>query len=169
MLQGLPGEASGGENTLQRQGESMRKRLTRAARCAIKMRSTLTDRSAVVRLLQQDLLNGLYHYFGDHSNFSTDYCRVAQSKLSNTKLTPLSDTGLTPSSNTVNHLTTTATDTITDFSTVAGLEQRLWEEALSEENLEDVRSIPSSAQPIDREMMSMSGRSAGCKGWTANW
>ena len=142
MLQGLPEiEASGGENTLQRQGESMRKRLTRAARCAIKMRSTLTDRSAVVRLLQQDLLNGLYHYFGDHSNFSTDYCRVAQSKLSNTKLTPLSDTGLTPSSNTVNHLTTTATDTITDLAQhVAGLEQRLWEEALSEENLEDVRS-----------------------------
>ena len=137
--------------------ESMCKRLTRAARCAIKMRSTLTDRTAAVRLLQQDLLNGPYHYFGDHSNCSADYCRVAQSKHSNTELTPPSDISITPPSDTgltsSNHSTTTATDTITDFSTVAGLEQRLWEEALSEENLEDVRSIPSSAQLIDREMM----------------
>ena len=55
---------------------NMRKRLTKAARCAIKMRSSMTDRKLAVKLLREDLRNGPFHCFGDHTKCSTDYCKV---------------------------------------------------------------------------------------------
>jgi len=58
--------------------ESMRKQLTKAARCAIKMRSAHTNKGEAAKLLRQDLRNGPFHCFGDHSQCSTDYCKVAQ-------------------------------------------------------------------------------------------
>ena len=45
----------------------MRKKLTSAARCAIKMRSKENDRRKGVKLLEKDLRNGPYHCFGIHS------------------------------------------------------------------------------------------------------
>ena len=42
---------------------NMRKRLTKAARCAIKMRSSMTDRKLAVKLLREDLRNGPFHCF----------------------------------------------------------------------------------------------------------
>ena len=53
----------------------MRKRLTSAARCAIKMRSANSDRNAVHQL-EQDLINGPRHCFGYHDKCSPDYCKV---------------------------------------------------------------------------------------------
>ena len=52
----------------------MQKRLTSAARCAIKMRSIEVDRSKAVKLLEQNLKNGPYHCFGIHDRCSTDFC-----------------------------------------------------------------------------------------------
>ena len=62
--------------------EGMRKRLTKAARCAIKMRSLETDRRKAVHLLQRDLENSPLHCFGIHRNCSPDYCKTAQQSLS---------------------------------------------------------------------------------------
>ena len=59
--------------------ERMRKRLTTAARCAIKMRSTDPDKKRATELLRQDLRNGPLHCFGIHTHCSTDYCKIAQS------------------------------------------------------------------------------------------
>ncbi len=60
----------------------MRKKLTSAARCAIKMRSAESDRAKAVKLLERDLINGPRHCFGYHSNCSSDFCHVAQEKSS---------------------------------------------------------------------------------------
>ena len=60
----------------------MRKRLTKAARCAIKMRSLETDRRKAVHLLQRDLENSPLHCFGIHRNCSPDYYKTAQQLLS---------------------------------------------------------------------------------------
>ena len=58
--------------------EAMWKRLTRAACCAIVMRSKEPDRKSAIIKLQQDLMNGPLHYFGCHTNCSTDFCKTAQ-------------------------------------------------------------------------------------------
>ena len=60
----------------------MRRRLTSAARCAIKMRSTHPDRKEAIKILQRDLLNSPHHCFGIHSNYSPEYCKVAAGKAS---------------------------------------------------------------------------------------
>ena len=57
--------------------QKMRKRLTCAARCAIKMRSQEPDTRKAVKLLVQDLVNGPLHCFGFHTKCSTDFCKVA--------------------------------------------------------------------------------------------
>ena len=61
--------------------QKMRKRLTSAARCAIKMRSQEPDTKKAVKLLEQDLVNGPFHCFGFHSKCSTDFCKVACDRM----------------------------------------------------------------------------------------
>ena len=58
--------------------EKMRRRLTGAARCAIKMRSKETDKRKAVKLLKQDLVNGPLHCFGYHKGCSSDFCKAIQ-------------------------------------------------------------------------------------------
>ena len=58
--------------------EAMRKRLTRAARCAIVMRSKESNRQQAIVSLRKDLLNGPLHCFGCHSKCSSDFCRTVQ-------------------------------------------------------------------------------------------
>ena len=60
--------------------QRMRKRLTSAARCAIKMRSKESDRKKAIKLLEHDLQNGPYHCFGIHDNCSKDFCTHALSQ-----------------------------------------------------------------------------------------
>ena len=60
--------------------QKMRKRLTSAARCAIKMRSQEPDTRKAVKLLEQDLVSGPLHCFGFHSKCSTDFCKVAHER-----------------------------------------------------------------------------------------
>ena len=59
----------------------MRKKLTKAARCAIKMRNKEQNRSMAIKNLQEDIYNGPFHCFGLHQACSPDYCKVAESKL----------------------------------------------------------------------------------------
>ena len=59
--------------------KKMRKRLTSAARCAIKMHSKEQDKTKGLALLKRDLINGPYHCFGHHSNYSPDFCQAARS------------------------------------------------------------------------------------------
>ena len=55
---------------------TMRKKLTKAARSAIMLRSKETDQKQAIQNLQQDLLNGPLHCFGCHSNCSSDFCKT---------------------------------------------------------------------------------------------
>ncbi len=61
--------------------EKMRRRLTSAARCAIKMRSKEPDTAKAVKLLERDLQNGPYHCFGHHNNCSPDFCLAAKERV----------------------------------------------------------------------------------------
>ena len=60
--------------------QKMRKRLTSAARCAIKMRNQEPDTKKAMKLLERDLVNGPLHCFGFHSRCSTDFCKVARER-----------------------------------------------------------------------------------------
>ena len=62
--------------------QKMRKRLVSAARCAIRMRSTESDRQKALTALRKDLLNGPCHSFGIHTDCSPDFCTVAQDNQS---------------------------------------------------------------------------------------
>ena len=59
-------------------GERMKK-ITRGARCAIKMHSTTGD----VAALCHDLRNGVRHYFGDHTKCNSTYCKNTNTDTSN--------------------------------------------------------------------------------------
>ena len=58
--------------------EAMRKKLTKAARGAIIMRSQETDKVQAVKKLQHDLLNSPLHCLGIHSKCIPDFCRTQQ-------------------------------------------------------------------------------------------
>ena len=60
--------------------QKMRKRLTCAARCAIKMHSQGSDRAQQIKKLEKDLINGPLHCFGYHAKCSPEFCRTAQNK-----------------------------------------------------------------------------------------
>ncbi len=64
--------------------EGMRKRLTKAARCAISMRSREPNKQLAIKLLRKDLHNGPLHCFGYHSNCSKDFCKTVQEQVSST-------------------------------------------------------------------------------------
>lgn len=60
--------------------QNMRKRLTSAARCAIKMRSEESDRAEAIKRLSRDLINGPLHCFGHHEKCSADFCKTVREK-----------------------------------------------------------------------------------------
>ena len=60
--------------------QKMRRRLVSAARSAIRMRSTESDRSKAITKLRKDLLNGPRHCFGHHDHCSPDFCTTAREK-----------------------------------------------------------------------------------------
>jgi len=62
--------------------QKMRKRLTSAARCAIRMRSKEADYLKAVKLLERDLKNGPSHCFGFHDQCSPDFCLTARERAS---------------------------------------------------------------------------------------
>ena len=62
--------------------DGMCKRLTKAARCAISMRSKESNKKLAIKLLREDLHNGPRHCFGIHIKCSTDFCKMARERLS---------------------------------------------------------------------------------------
>ena len=60
----------------------MHKRLNKAARCAISMRSRESNKKLAIKLLREDLHNGPRHCFGIHIKCSTDFCKTARERLS---------------------------------------------------------------------------------------
>ena len=58
--------------------EGMRKRLTKAARCAIISRSNENNRCEAIIKLEKDFLNSSLHCFGYHSKCSVDFCTTAK-------------------------------------------------------------------------------------------
>ena len=120
--------------------ETMRKRLATAARCSIKMRSTVEDKTTAVALLREDLRNGPLHCFGIHTNCKTDYCKAVQLDLSTKE--------------SVEHLSTQSPDTDElCVRTIAEEEERIWSDTLDDEGLEAVRSVPTNSIPVDPEML----------------
>ena len=63
--------------------QKMRKRLTSAARCAIKMRSQESNKAQAIKSLEKDIINGPLHCFGYHSKCSADFCRTVQENQQN--------------------------------------------------------------------------------------
>lgn len=126
--------------------EKMRKRLTAAARCAIKMRSKHPDKRVATELLQKDLRNSPLHCFGIHKQCSTDYC----------KKTPQ-----IPTPNPMFHEEQEPTDDPTmspleevPIASIASQEIGFWEDAVNDDNLDAVRYVET--QPpnsVDPEMM----------------
>ena len=107
---------------------NMRKRLTKAARCAIKMRSTMPDRKLAVKLLHADLRNSPLHCFGIHTECSTDYCKVAKTaRLNKDTSTDTTNTGSPPPSP-----TGLVANTVPQ-------EIQQWEDALDEDSMEVLR------------------------------
>ena len=58
--------------------EKMRRRLTSAARCAIKMRNQEADVATAVKKLERDLINSPFHCFGQHEGCSSAFCQTAR-------------------------------------------------------------------------------------------
>ena len=135
---------------------NMRKRLTKAARCALKMRSTIPDRKHAANLLRTDLRNSPMHCFGIHTECSTDYCQVVKNAIVATDACVLStgsdinvpgnaatmdtsvggtETGGQGTSN-ADCLSMLPGQSMVDIASEAVEE---WQDALDEENMEDVR------------------------------
>ena len=101
---------------------AMQKRLTTAARCAIKMQSTGSDVKRATELLQQDLRNGPLHCSGVHTNCSTDYCKVTRSS----QIPDTTDILIPEHASSRGEESTSGTDEDGSISTVAAQEEQLW-------------------------------------------
>ena len=128
--------------------EGMRKRLTTAARCAIKMRSTESNAKRATELLRQDLRNGPLHCFGVHTNCSTDYCKVARTGPSNA----------TPDNCGTFQLQEVTSENLDEeeqsLYAVAAQEEQFWRDALDEKELESVRSVATQpASSVDKVLL----------------
>ena len=56
--------------------ETMRQKLTKAAQCAVIMRSKESNKHKAAELLQEDILNSPLHCFGSHHKCKADYCKL---------------------------------------------------------------------------------------------
>ena len=147
--------------------ESMRKRLTKAARSAIIMCSKENNRSEAIKKLQKDLLNSPLHCFGHHDKCSTDFCKTAKAQSTNNATKLISLPATNNSSNTAGDVDDTANGNSSSDTTdevVAGGDdiieiisdlQEAWHEATDDSNLEEVRDIPTAPpdSPLDNNMI----------------
>ena len=150
--------------------ESMRKKLTKAARSAIIMRSQEEDRPRAISKLQKDLINSPLHCFGCHEKCSPDFCKTVQQSNDNTtassdlphtsltsqlslpsQLSSLSQLGSLPSeSNPSSDNSSSSADLMYIFTE----QQGAWADATSNEGLEDVRVVPNiPSHNIDMAML----------------
>ena len=145
--------------------ESMRKKLTKAARSAIIMRSQEEDRPRAISKLQKGLINSPLHCFGCHEKCSPDFCKTVQQSNDNTtassdlphtsltsqlslpsQLSSSSQLGSLPSesnpssdnSNSSADISSSSSDLMYIFTE----QQGAWADATSNEGLEEVRVVP---------------------------
>ena len=117
----------------------------------------MQDKHLATELLRQDLRNGPLHCFGIHEQGSTDYCKVAQKE----HLGNVSAETWTDASNSHHAQDTSLLDTyetsLTDDNTpgyIAARESRFMEDAVSENNLDDIYTIASqNTETVDPEMI----------------
>ena len=157
----------------------MRKRLPKAARSAIVMRSKEINKQAEIRKLQHDLMNIPLHCFGYHEKCSADFCKIKQQQLnatlqSNSPLSvdqpdqsvhsispqPLSQSTsqslLLPGSADSSSSTSPCPEPaqLEDIEDIIREQESAWNDATSDEGLNDVRDIPSASyQNIDQTML----------------
>ena len=158
--------------------DAMRKRLTKAARCAIKMRSRESDKKAAVQKLQHDLHNSPLHCFCIHDNCSTDFCKIAQQRASGsadgtmqtqethmTESTASASTSSTQLITSSTHtetssesaaLTETEGDTDSSLQTILMVSQEqedAWNDTLDETDFDVIRSSPQVQVQADPRML----------------
>ena len=126
--------------------EKMQKRLTAAARCAIKMRSKHPDKRVATELLQKDLRNSPLHCFGIHKQCSTDYCKK-------TPQIPTPNPMFHEEQEPTNAPTMSPLEEV-PIASIASQEIGFWEDAVNDENLDAVRYVePQPPNSVDPEMM----------------
>ena len=159
----------------------MRKQLTKAARCAIKMRSTESDKKAAVQKLQHDLHNSPLHCFGIHDNCSTDFCKVAQQRASESvnstttqdtnsdsisspttaststsSIRPVTSATHTDTNSESAALTETEDDSDSSLQAILTISQEqedAWNDALDEADFDAIRSSPQAPVQADPRML----------------
>ena len=121
--------------------EEMRKRLTKAARCAISIRSHEPNKKLAVKLVQKDFQNGPRHCFGLHTNCSTDFCKTAQQKSS----PPVAEPQSTAQAGDVN-ISVSITDIMQE-------QEQAWRDATDDSDLDAVHSIDEVNSNVDERML----------------
>ncbi len=135
--------------------EGMRKKLTKAARCAIKMRSKEENKTTAIKLLQEDLHNGPLHCFGMHSNCRPDYCKV---QLASTQI-PADTSPAEQESQAEDCIPPSTSSTCstesTDIVNIIDREITFWNDATCDENTNDDSSarITSAEAVVDQRMI----------------
>ena len=137
--------------------ESMRKRLTKAAICAIISRSNEKNQREAIIKLEKDLLNGPLHCFGYHSKCSIDFCTTAKelAQLTDQSITNISSgddgnsSGSSYTMDTSNEediscsiSTDISMDQQDDLEDVVMEMQQEWNDATDDTNLEAVKNVP---------------------------
>ena len=137
--------------------EVMRKRLTKAARCAISMRSREPDKKLAVKLLQKDLQNGPRHCFGFHTKCSTDFCKTAQQR-SPPSVSDSVESAAPALSHSIAHTDDIAQSSDTtvspsDIEDILQEQEQAWRDATDDSDLEAVQSIDEINSSVDERMM----------------
>ena len=148
--------------------ESMRKRLTKAARCAIISRSNEKNQREAIIKLEKNLLNGPLHCFGYHNKYSIDFCTTAKelAQLTDQSITHISSGDDGNSSGSSYKMDTSNEEDIScsistdismdqqdDLEDVVMEMQQEWNDATDDTNLETVKNVPAATTttPSDQE------------------
>ena len=140
--------------------ESMRKKLTKAARSAITMRSQEQDRPTAISKLQKDLIYSPLHCFGCHERCSLDFYKTVQ-PIDNNNTTVSSNPPHTSlpsqlslpsqpssSSSQLGSLSSESSSSSDNPSSSSDLmyifteQQGAWDDATDDEGLEEIRGVP---------------------------
>ena len=125
--------------------ESMRKKLTKAARSAIIMRSQEQDRPTAISKLQKDLINSPLHCFGCHERCSPDFCKTVH-QINNNNTTVSSNPSSSsdnPSSSSDNPSSSSDNpSSSSDLLYIFTEQQGAWDDATNDEGLEEIRGVP---------------------------
>ena len=152
--------------------DGMRKRLTKAARCAISMRSRESNKKLAIKLLREDLHNGPRHCFGIHIKCSTDFCKTARERLSQQSASsaPVGSSEISPEQTVSSQTAATSFQTpvsssqtpvsfysdsavcISDIEDILQEQEEAWTDATNDSDLDAVRSVDDALEKVDERM-----------------